>query len=722
MGRLVTRFRRVPNARAGVIAWWLAGPALLSCSNDSLDPDRAAVASVVVTPGQLNVGVGASVPITVEVRDAAGALLHGRKVAWASKNPSIATVSEVGVVTGVAPGEVQVAATAEGKSALVNVTVNPKAVANIRLTPSADQGLLVGQTKQMTAETLDSDGNPLPGRPVTWSSSSTAIASVSTTGLITAIASGGAVITAASEGRTAVVAVTVSTVPISTIAVTPATDTVVVSQTLQLTATAKDAQGGTLTGRPMAWITSDAARATVSSTGLVTGVTPGSVTITASAEGKTGTAVITIKDKPVASVILSPAQVSIEAGSTRQLTAQVTDDQGNALTGRPITYTSNNSAVATVSSAGLVSAVAIGSAKITATSEGKSGSTDVTVVPVAVANVQISPATADLIIGQSTTLAAVPTDAKGNVLAGRSASWTSGAPSIATVSQTGVVTAVGVGSAVIFATVEGKTGSANVNVRRLSVTSVTVAPPSSNIGIGASVQLAPTVRSGATILTDRVVGWSSSNDAVAVVSSTGRVTGLKAGAVTITATSEGVSGTAFVAVGIASVIVSPTPTSVVAGQTRQLTAVARDALNVAVAGVPFAWSSASTAIATVNANGLVTGVSQGTVNITAAVGTVSASASVSVTPPPVANVVVTPSAPNVSAGGQVPLTATLTDASGNVLTGRVVQWSSNNTNRATVNPATGASTIVTTFLNNKGTVTITATSEGKSGSAIITVQ
>jgi len=701
------------------VASFVLVPALLSCSNDSLDPNRAAVASVVVTPSRLNVGVGASAPITVEVRDATGSLLHGRKVAWASKDPSIAAVSEAGVVTGVAPGEVQVAATAEGKSALVNVTVNPKAVASIRLTPSGDQALLVGQTRQMAAETLDSDGNPLPGRPVTWSISSTAIASVSATGLITAIASGGAVVTAASEGRTAVVAVTVSTVPIATIAVTPSTDTVVVTQTLQLTAVAKDAQGGTLTGRTMAWITSDASRATVSSTGLVTGVSPGAVTITASAEGKTGTASITIKDKPVGAVILSPAQVSIETGQTRQLTAQVTDDQGNALTGRPITYTSDNSAVATVSSAGLVTGVAIGAAKITATSEGKSGTSDVTVTPVAVANVQISPPTADLVIGQSTTLAAVPTDSKGNVLGGRSASWISGGPSVATVSQTGVVTAVGVGSAVIFATVEGKTGSASVSVRRLPVTSVSVAPPSRNIGVGVSVQLAATVRSGSTILTDRVVGWSSSNQAVAtVVANTGLVTGVKAGAVTITATSEGVSGTAFVAVGIASVFVSPTPTSVVAGQTRQLTAVARDASNTAVPGVPFQWSSASNAIATVDANGLVTGVAPGTVNISAAVGSVSGAASVSVTPAPVANVAVTPSAPNVPAGQTVQLTATLTDAAGNVLTGRVVQWSSNNTARATVN----SSGLVTTSSTNKGTVTITATSEGKSGSATVTVQ
>jgi uncharacterized protein YjdB len=245
---------------------------------------------------------------------------------------------------------------------------------------------------------------------------------------------------------------------------------------------------------------------------------------------------------------------------------------------------------------------------------------------------------------------------------------------------------------------------------------VTVAPASSNIGVGASVQLTATVRSGTVVLTDRAVGWSSSNETIAVVSSTGRVTGLKAGAVTITATSEGVSGTAFVAVGIASVVVTPNPTSVGVGQTKQLTAVARDASNATVAGVPFQWTSAATATATVDATGLVTGRATGTAAISAAVGTVSGASNVTVTAVPVATVTVTPPTPNVTAGQTVQLTATLKDAAGNVLTGRVVTWASSNVLIATVN----SSGLVSTLL--KGTVTITATSETKSGTSNVTVQ
>jgi uncharacterized protein YjdB len=707
---------RPPNVAHAAALGILTVAGAMSCARDSLDPDRSAVSSVVVTPNRLSVGVGATAPLLVEVRDAAGSLLTDRKVAWASKDPKVATVSASGVVTGVTPGPVQIAATAEGKSAIVDVTVNPKSVASIRLSPAGDQQMLIGQTRQMTAQTLDSDGNQLTGRAITWSTSSTAVATVSTSGLITAVAAGGAVITATSEGRTAVVAVTVSAVPIASITVAPVNDTVVVSQTLQLTGVAKDAQGATLPGRQLAWTSSDATKATVSSTGLVTGVAPGAVTITAGAEGKSGTSSITIKPKPVGAVILSPAQVSVEVGATRQLTAQVTDEAGNVLTGRPVSFVSDNVSVATVSGSGLVTGVAVGTAKITATSEGKSGTADLAVTPVPVSTVEISPGTSDLTIGQSTTLAAVAKDAKGNVLTGRTVVWTSGAPTVATVSATGVVTAVGAGSAVIFATIEGKIGTATVNVRQLSVTSVTVAPASNNIAVNASVQLGATVRSGSTILTDRVVGWTSSNDAVAVVSSAGRVTGLKAGAVTITATSEGVSGTAFVAVGIASVTVTPNPTSVFIGATRQLTATARDASNATVQGVPFQWSSAAIQTATVDGTGLVTGKALGTVNITAAVGSVTGSSAVTVQLAPVATVTVLPATATIPKGGQVQLTATLKDANGNILTGRTVTWTSNSSVAGV-----SSSGLVKGSSTATGTATITATSEGKKGTATITV-
>jgi uncharacterized protein YjdB len=133
----------------------------------------------------------------------------------------------------------------------------------------------------------------------------------------------------------------------------------------------------------------------------------------------------------------------------------------------------------------------------------------------------------------------------------------------------------------------------------------------------------------------------------------------------------------------------------------------------------FQWTSPATQTATVDASGLVTGRATGTVSISASVGPVSGSAAVTVTPAPVATVTVSPPTANVNLTQTVQLTATLRDAAGTVLplTGRVVTWSTGNSLIATVN----SSGLVSTFLL-KGPVTITATSEGKTGTSTVTVQ
>jgi Bacterial Ig-like domain (group 2)/Calcineurin-like phosphoesterase len=178
--------------------------------------------------------------------------------------------------------------------------------------------------------------------------------------------------------------VTVTCAPpaVASVVVSPASASVPVSQTLQLTATPEDANGNPLSGRTITWSSGSSAVAAVNGNGLVTGVAAGSATITATSEGKSGTAAITVTSVPVASVTVSPATVSLQPGQTQQLTATPKDASGNALSGRVVTWASGNTAAATVSGSGLVSGVAAGSASITATSEGKSGSASVTVTAV----------------------------------------------------------------------------------------------------------------------------------------------------------------------------------------------------------------------------------------------------------------------------------------------------------------------------------------------------
>ena len=167
---------------------------------------------------------------------------------------------------------------------------------------------------------------------------------------------------------------------VAAVAVDPAATSVAEVETVQLTATPQDSNGNPLTGREVTWASSDGAVATVSATGLVTGVAPGSATITATSEGQSGTAAVTVTPPvPVATVDVTPSAAEVELGSTLQLVATPRDEAGNPLTGRDVTWASSDAAVATVSATGLVTPVATGTATITATSEGQVGTASVTV-------------------------------------------------------------------------------------------------------------------------------------------------------------------------------------------------------------------------------------------------------------------------------------------------------------------------------------------------------
>ena len=168
-------------------------------------------------------------------------------------------------------------------------------------------------------------------------------------------------------------------VPVDTVVVSPATARVFVGGTAQLGATAQDSTGNPLSGRTITWTSSNGGVAGVNSSGLVTGVSAGTATITATSGGKSGSAAVTVVAVPVASVSVSPGSASVAVGGSVPLTATPRDSAGKALSGRAVSWATSNAAVAAVSSSGVVTGVAAGSATITATSEGKSGTAAITV-------------------------------------------------------------------------------------------------------------------------------------------------------------------------------------------------------------------------------------------------------------------------------------------------------------------------------------------------------
>lgn len=273
--------------------------------------------------------------------------------------------------------------------------------------------------------------------------------------------------TALSWASIALAACSSSTSPngsVGSVKVTPATDSVAVGNTITLQATVMGPGGQVVSGQRVFWNTGNASVATVTEAGVVTGVAPGTVQIAASAGGSSGIANITVLPPPVASVSVSPPVDTIVLPGTAQLSATVFDAQHNPLTGRTITWSSNMPNVANVDANGLVTGVAPGSATITATSEGQSGTATVVVQPPVAASVQVSPGAATLTVGDSTTLTATVKDASGNVISGAPVTWSSDNTAAATVSTSGVVKAVGAGTATITAKSGNASGTATVVV------------------------------------------------------------------------------------------------------------------------------------------------------------------------------------------------------------------------------------------------------------------
>src|SRR2546426_357725 len=214
---------------------------------------------------------------------------------------------------------------------------------------------------------------------VSWSTSGGSIAG---NGSYTAdTVSGDCLVTAASAQSGVSGTSRVRVRKVKTVTVSPPTATVALGQTVQLTATLRDASGNVLTGRTVTWSSSNLAVATVSGSGLVTaGAAARPATITATGGGQSGTATVAVvSNAPVASLTVTLATARVAVGQTVQLTATLRDANGNVLSGRTVLWTTDNAVAATVDGNGLVSGLSAGPAVITATSEGKSGSASVTV-------------------------------------------------------------------------------------------------------------------------------------------------------------------------------------------------------------------------------------------------------------------------------------------------------------------------------------------------------
>jgi len=340
---------------------------------------------------------------------------------------------------------------------------DPPRPTTVTVSPATAELSALATTVQLSAEVRDQNGQVMSGATVAWATSDASVATVAASGLVTAAGNGSATVTATSGTATGSAAVTVAQV-VAEVAVTPAIDTVVTGDTLRLAASAEDANGHPVAEASFAWASGDTAVARVDDTGLATGLAPGTAAITATSGGVTGAAQLTVVAPVPTSVTVKPDTVTLVAlGDTVRLVAEVLDEFGREIPDAEVAWSSSHATVATVDSAGLVTAVGVGETTVTATAGEASGDAVVAVM-LPVRSVVVSPAEATIGPGDTLRLAAEAFDANGHRVSGAVFTWASSDGSVATVDASGLVRGVGEGTATITAMAGEASGAAEITV------------------------------------------------------------------------------------------------------------------------------------------------------------------------------------------------------------------------------------------------------------------
>lgn len=608
----------------------------------------ATIASLRIVPAQDSFFTGqvtAANPFAVSLLDANNAeITDGRTITYTSSMPDLFTVDpRTGAVTGKATGAGLYRATVSGRFIEASVKIISP-VDRVQLN-TGDFVLNVGNTRQLVPTLLSPNGSAISGRAINFSSSNPTVASVSTGGLVSAVIEGTTTITATSEGKPASVVVTVQRETVASVRLTPQVAQLLrIGGQLQVTAQPLNATGQPLTGRAVTWFTNNPAVATVSQLGVVTAIGVGNATITVESETRTATLGITVTEVPPQSVTLEPDAFTLATNLTRQLAPIVIDSAGKLVTSlnnRQVVWQSSSSVVASVSAAGVVLGTGSGTARISVTVDGMRSNDAVVVVSPQVASVVVTPFNPQVLrVGTTVQLTAQARDNANQPIPGRTANWSSNNPTIANVSQGGLVTGIAVGSTTITAEIDNRTVSVQVTVTLVPVGSVTFAVTADTLVENDVRQYNPVVRDTSgkiiTSLIGRQVIFTSNNLPVANVSSNqGVVNAVSQGVATIVATIDGVTSNDLTmrVARVTTVQLTPATATVAVNATQALTVVLKDISgNTLTTSRAIQFNSSAPGFANVSAAGTVTGVSAGTATIFATINGISGTAVITVVP------------------------------------------------------------------------------------------
>jgi len=677
-------------------------------------------------------------------------------VTWSSSSTAAATVSNAassnGLATAVAAGSTTITATSGGVSGSTMLTV--KTLVSIQVAPT-NPSIALGTTRQFTATGIFADNTSQDiTASVTWSSASTAVATISNTagsnGLAMAFAAGSTVISATLGTISGSSTLIVTPATLVSVQVAPTNPSIALGTTRQFIATGifSDNTSQDITAS-VTWSSASTAVATISNTtgsnGLATAVAAGSTVISATSGTISGSTTLTVTSATLVSIQVDPTNPSIAPGTTRQFIATgIFSDHTNQDITASVTWSSSSTAVATISntagSNGLATAVAAGSTVISATSGTISGSTTLTVTTATLVSIQVAPANPSIALnttGHFTATGIYSDNSHPDITA--SVIWSSSSTTVATVDSNGLATGVAVGSTVISATLGTIAGSTTLTVTPATLVSIDVttddgiSDPSIAFGMQQNFIATGTYSDNTTVNLTASVIWSSSSTTVATVDSNGLATAVSAGSTLISATSGTISGSTTLtvtpaSVALVSIALTPSDPSVSFALPEQFyaTGIYSDGSSEDLTPL-VTWVSSDTGVATISNDGVSKGqatpVAPGTTTITAWFEGVSGTSTLTVTPATLTSITISSATTTIALGTtqQFTATGTFTDGTTQDITASVL-WTSSDSSVATISitgattglaTAVGAgTTIITTALGsvtNATTVTLTVT-------------
>lgn len=686
----------------------------------------ASLSTIVVTPANPTLAAGTNQQLTATGQFSDGSTQNlTSSVNWSSRDTTSVTVSPSGLANGVTPGSTTVTAALGGVSGQTTLTVSSAVVNSLVVTPPAP-AIALGTTQQFTATALFSDGSQQNvTNSASWSSATPAVAAVNANGLASPVSSGQTLVTAQFNGFSASATFTVTNATVTALQISAVNPSLAsgTSSSLSATATFSDGSQQDVTSRAI-WSSAAPTTASVSPSGLVSALTPGTTSIGAQFGGQQSSTPITVSPATVTSITVSPNAPAIAVGSTQQLsaTAHLSNGTSQDVT-NSVSWVASNPTVASVNGSGLSTSLSPGQTVMTATLSTVSGTATLTVTPATVTGLALSPSNPAAVAGATQTLTATATFSDGTTQNVTSSTvWTSETVAVAAFSSPGQLVGLTAGSSLVRASFGGQTASTTFTVSSAIVTDIIITPPNPAVAQGGTLQMTAVAHfSDGTQrdVTSSGAVWFSTNPAILSVSPSGLVTGVAPGQTRVNANFQLVSNTTVTVTNpsVTSLALTPNSPTVAEGQTQQFSVQASfsdgSMQNVTSSAN---WSSASPLVASVNGQGLASGLSAGNSSISAEFSGVTANATLTVSSPTVSRVDVTPMAPLVPFGSNRQMTATVTFSNG--ATQDVTNLAAWNSTAPAV-AAVSASGLVTTV--GPGQSFMEATFGGRTGASRVTV-